>query len=150
MLPATVARCAEIEQVIAIKEATGNIQRTRDILELCGSKIVVYSGDDATSVDLMLAGAKGSISVTANVAPKEMAEVCKAALEGNASLANSLNSNLMQLHQDLFVESNPIPVKWALEEMGKIKSGIRLPMTVLAPEYHELVRQALRKAEIIN
>jgi 4-hydroxy-tetrahydrodipicolinate synthase len=150
MLPETVARCAEIEQVIAIKEATGNIQRTRDILELCGSKIVVYSGDDATSVDLMLAGAKGSISVTANVAPKEMAEVCKAALEGNESLANSLNSNLMQLHQDLFVESNPIPVKWALEEMGKIKSGIRLPMTVLAPEYHELVRQALRKAEIIN
>ncbi|MFT5210804.1 MAG: 4-hydroxy-tetrahydrodipicolinate synthase [Flavobacterium sp.] len=150
MLPETVARCAEIDQVIAIKEATGDIQRTKDILELCGSKIVVYSGDDLTSVDLILAGAKGSISVTANVAPKLMAEVCSAALDGNETLANALNSKLMPLHRNLFVESNPIPVKWALIEMGKINPGIRLPMTVLAPEHHERVRQDLKNAEIIN
>jgi len=143
-----VARCAEIEQVIAIKEATGNIQRTRDILELCGTKIVVYSGDDETFVDLILAGAKGSISVTANVAPKRLSEVCVAALDGNKTLANSLNKQLLPLHRDLFVESNPIPVKWALGEMGKIKMGIRLPMTELASEYHEKLRQALRSAEI--
>jgi len=148
MLPETVARCAEIEQVIAIKEATGNIQRTRDILELCGTKIVVYSGDDETFVDLILAGAKGSISVTANVAPKRLSEVCVAALDGNKTLANSLNKQLLPLHRDLFVESNPIPVKWALGEMGKIKMGIRLPMTELASEYHEKLRQALRSAEI--
>ena len=150
MLPQTVARCAEIDQVIAIKEATGDIQRTKDILELCGSNIVVYSGDDLTSVDLILAGAKGSISVTANIAPKLMAEICSAALDGNETLANSLNSKLMSLHRNLFVESNPIPVKWALIEMGKINPGIRLPMTELAAEYHELVRQDLRTAEIIN
>lgn len=149
MLPETVAKCAEIDQVIAIKEATGNIQRTKEILELCGGKIVVYSGDDETFVDLILAGAKGSISVTANVAPKRLSEVCAAALDGNGELANTLNEKLLPLHRDLFIESNPIPVKWALAEMGKIKRGIRLPMTELAPEYHEKVRQALRAAELI-
>ncbi|HIG41873.1 MAG: 4-hydroxy-tetrahydrodipicolinate synthase [bacterium] len=149
MLPQTVARCAEIEQVVAIKEATGDVQRTVEILELCDNKIVVYSGDDATAVELMLNGAKGTISVTANVAPKLMAEVCRAAVAGKASEANSLNEKLMPLHKDLFVESNPIPVKWALAEMGRIGRGIRLPLTELSAEYRDIVRNAMRHAELI-
>ena len=150
MLPTTVARCAEIEQVVAIKEATGDLQRTIEILELCGPDMVIYSGDDATAVDLMLNGASGTISVTANVAPKEMGEVCRAAVSGDAELANSLNERLTALHRDLFLESNPIPVKWALAEMGKIGRGIRLPLTELSPEYQGDVRQAMRQAGVIN
>lgn len=149
MLPETVARCAGIAQVKAIKEATGDLQRTLDILELCGSNMVVYSGDDSTAIELMLNGAKGTISVTANVAPKKMAAACQAALKGDAELANSINEQLIGLHRDLFVESNPIPVKWALAEMGKIESGIRLPLTELADRYHEVIRLALRQAEVM-
>ncbi len=148
MLPETVARCVEIDQVKAIKEATGDIERTKQILELCGSDIVVYSGDDATAIDLILNGAKGTISVTANVAPKSVAEACHAAIAGDAALANSINEKLMSLHRDLFLESNPIPVKWALAEMGKIEKGIRLPLTELSPEYHDSIRRALRQAEV--
>lgn len=150
MLPETVARLAEIEQVVAIKEATADVNRTLEILELCGGNIVVYSGDDATAVDLMLNGARGTISVTANVAPDQMAAVCDAAVAGDAAKANSLNSSLMALHNGLFLESNPIPVKWALVEMGKIEKGIRLPMTDLSPQYHDTVREALRQAGVIN
>ncbi len=149
MMPATVARCSKIDQVIGIKEATGDLQRTLDILELCGDSMIVLSGDDATSVDLMLNGAKGTISVTANVAPNLMSKVAEAALLGHEAKANELNSRLMSLHTDLFVESNPIPVKWALGAMGKIGPGIRLPLTELSPEYHEIVRNAMRQAEII-
>lgn len=146
----TVARLAELPQVVAIKEATGDVNRTLEILELCGSKLVVYSGDDATAVELMLNGAQGTISVTANVAPDQMAAVCKAAVAGDADKARSMNSRLMALHKGLFVESNPIPVKWALCEMGKIDKGIRLPLTELSPQYHDSVRDALRQAGIIN
>ena len=149
MMPATVARCSKIEQVIGIKEATGNLQRSLDILELCGDHIFVLSGDDATSVDLILGGAKGTISVTANVAPEMMSKVTEAALQGDAAKANELNNSLMSLHTDLFVESNPIPVKWALMQMGKIDSGIRLPLTTLSPEYHDIVRKAMTQANII-
>ncbi len=149
LLPQTVARCAELEQVVAIKEATGDVQRTIEILELCGEKIVVYSGDDSTAVELMLNGAKGTISVTANVAPKQMAEVCHAAVAGDVELARGLNAKLKTLHQDLFVESNPIPVKWALSELGMIKNGIRLPLTELSSDFHDVVRDALRAAELI-
>lgn len=150
MLPETVARLAEMEQIIAIKEATADVNRTLEILELCGGNIVVYSGDDATAVDLMLNGARGTISVTANVVPDQMAAVCDAAVAGDAAKANSLNNSLMALHNGLFVESNPIPVKWALVEMGKIEKGIRLPMTDLSPQYHDTVRDALRQAGVIN
>jgi 4-hydroxy-tetrahydrodipicolinate synthase len=150
MLPATVARLAEIPQVIAIKEATGDVNRTLEILELCGSRLVVYSGDDATAVDLMLNGAKGTVSVTANVAPKQMAAVCQAAVAGNADEARSLDSRLTGLHVSLFLESNPIPVKWALAEMGKIERGIRLPLTELSEQYRDAVRDALREAGVIN
>ncbi len=150
MLPETVARLAELEQVVAIKEATADVNRTLEILQLCGSNIVVFSGDDATALDLMLNGAKGTISVTANVAPVQMAAVCDAAASGDAERARSLNSSLMPVHKGLFVESNPIPVKWALAEMGKIEKGIRLPLTDLSPRYHDTVRDALRQAGVIN
>lgn len=150
MLPETVARCSEIDQVFAIKEATGDIERTKQILELCGDSMLVYSGDDETAVDLMLNGAKGAISVTANVTPKQCAEICRLAIAGDATAAHKLNENLMPLHRDLFVESNPIPVKWALAEMGRVGNGIRLPMTPLSNEHHERVRQAMRHADVIS
>lgn len=146
MLPATVARLAKLDEVIAIKEATADVNRTLEILELCGSDLVVYSGDDATAVDLMLNGAKGTISVTANVAPAAMSAVCHAAVAGDADKARTLNEKLMGLHTGLFVEANPIPVKWALAEMGKMPGGIRLPLTELSAQYHDAVREALREA----
>ncbi len=148
MLPETVARLSALENVVGITEATGDVRRTLDILELCGSDVVVYSGDDATAVDLILNGARGTISVTANVAPDLMAEVCQAAIGGDADKAHDLNSKLMGLHKGLFVESNPIPVKWALHEMGRIGKGIRLPLTELSDQFHGVVRDALLKAGI--
>ncbi len=150
MLPETVRRLSEIEQVVAIKEATGDISRTQEILKLCGPDMIVYSGDDATACDLILTGAKGTISVTANVAPVQMAAVCKAAIAGNADEANRLNEPLLALHGDLFLESNPIPVKWALMEMGKIGAGIRLPLTELSDQYQDKVRQAMRRAGVLT
>jgi 4-hydroxy-tetrahydrodipicolinate synthase len=149
MMPATVARCSKLENVFGIKEATGNLQRAVDIQELCGDSMVILSGDDATSVDLILKGAIGTISVTANLAPKLMSKVCNAARQGDSDLANKLNEKLMSLHTDLFLESNPIPVKWALAKMGKIESGIRLPLTELSPEYHDIVVKAMQQAEIL-
>ena len=148
MLPETVKRLSEIKQIVAIKEATGNISRAVEILELCGPDMVVYSGDDATACDLMLNGAQGTISVTANVAPAKMALLCKAAVAGKAEEANALNEPLTGLHDSLFLESNPIPVKWALLEMGKIKKGIRLPLTELSSEFHDELRQAMRQAGV--
>ncbi|WP_455207680.1 4-hydroxy-tetrahydrodipicolinate synthase [Kaarinaea lacus] len=149
MQPETVARLAELPNIIGIKEATGNLDRAKKILELCGDKIDVYSGDDATAMDLILLGAKGDISVTANVAPRAMHDMCEAALHGNKDQAQQINEPLIGLHKNLFLEANPIPVKWALYEMGLIKSGIRLPMTVLSEQYHEAVRQALKQANIL-
>ncbi|MCH8256479.1 MAG: 4-hydroxy-tetrahydrodipicolinate synthase [Proteobacteria bacterium] len=148
MLPETVKRLSEIKQIVAIKEATGNISRAVEILELCGPDMVVYSGDDATACDLMLNGAQGTISVTANVAPAKMALLCKAAVAGKAEEANALNEPLIGLHDSLFLESNPIPVKWALLEMGKIRKGIRLPLTELSSEFHDELRQAMRQAGV--
>ena len=145
----TVARLAEIPNIIGIKEATGDLQRTRDILELCGDKIDVYSGDDSTAMDLILSGAKGDISVTANVAPRAMHDMCEAALNQDQATAQQINEPLLGLHKNLFLEANPIPVKWALYEMGLIKAGIRLPMTQLSEIHHETVRQALKQAKLI-
>lgn len=150
MLPATVARLAEVSNIVGIKEATGDLERTRQILELCGEGLDVYSGDDVTALDLILIGAKGDISVTANVAPGLMHEMCEAALAGDAPRARALNERLMPLHRSLFLESNPIPVKWALHEMGLIGGGIRLPLTPLAEQFHEPVRDALRAVEVIQ
>lgn len=146
ILPETVARLADVANIIGIKEATGDVQRGKRILELCGDKLDLYSGDDATAMDLILMGAKGDISVTANVAPKAMHDMCAAALAGDRAKAQSINEKLLGLHKDLFVEANPIPVKWALHEMGLIGQGIRLPLTVLSEKHHDTVRRALRAA----
>jgi 4-hydroxy-tetrahydrodipicolinate synthase len=150
MLPETVIRLASIPNIVGIKEATGQIDRVKRITEACGDRMEVYSGDDGTALELMLAGGKGVISVTANVAPKQMSELCAAALAGDEATARAIDVRLMDLHKKLFVEANPIPVKWALKEMGMIEGGIRLPLTPLAEEYHAVVRQALRTAGVLG
>ena len=149
MLPATVERLSAISNIVGIKEATGNMDRAREIIDRCGDRLDVFSGDDATAMELMLLGGKGNISVTANVAPSGMHELCTAALAGDRSRAESINQPLAILHRVLFVQSNPIPVKWALHEMGLIPPGIRLPMTPLAAEFHDTVRQALIQAGVL-
>jgi 4-hydroxy-tetrahydrodipicolinate synthase len=148
MLPETVARLAEVPNIVGIKEATGNLGRGREILERCGDRIDLYSGDDATAMELMLLGAKGVISVTANAAPRAMHELCAAAMAGDRAAASAINERLAGLHETLFVEANPIPVKWVLYEMGLIPSGIRLPLTLLSERYHDTLRQAMKQAGI--
>lgn len=149
MLPETVERLAKIANIIGIKEATGDLQRGKEVLERVPADFLVYSGDDATAVELMLMGGKGNISVTANVAPRAMSELCAAAMAGDAATARAINDRLMPLHKTLFIESNPIPVKWALHEMGLIPEGIRLPLTWLSPRCHEPLRQAMRQTGIL-
>jgi 4-hydroxy-tetrahydrodipicolinate synthase len=146
MLPETVERLAQIPNIVGIKEATGNLERARDIIRRCGAKLDLYSGDDATALDCILLGGKGDISVTANVAPRLMHEMCKLARAGKEKEARAINDRLMPLHRDLFIEANPIPVKWALKEMDLIKGGIRLPLTPLSVPHHATVRAALRTA----
>lgn len=146
MLPATVARLAEVPYIVGIKEATGNLDRARELLKLCPEDFELYSGDDATGMDFMLLGGRGVISVTANVAPRAMQELCAAALRADAATARAIDGKLAGLHKNLFVEANPIPVKWVLEEMGLIKGGIRLPLTRLSGAHHDLMRQAMRQA----
>ncbi len=149
MLPETVFRLAGISNIVGIKEATGDLARGKEILDGCGDKLDLYSGDDATAMDLILAGAKGDISVTANVAPKAMHDMCAAALKGDRAEAERINQGLLGLHQDLFLEANPIPVKWALQEMGLIPEGIRLPLTPLAESCHAPLRQAMQQAGVL-
>ncbi len=146
LLPETVERLAPIPNIVGIKEATGQVERVREIVRRCGGQLDVYSGDDATALAAILAGAKGDISVTANVVPRAMHEMCTAALAGDAERARAINERLMELHKALFVESNPIPVKWALKEMGLIQGGIRLPLTPLSEKHHATVRAALVRA----
>jgi len=146
MLPETVARLAGIANIVGIKEATGDLERGKQIIAECADKLDVYSGDDATAMELILLGAKGDISVTANIAPKAMHEMCAAALAGDRETATTINNKLLALHSKLFVESNPIPVKWALYDMGLITEGIRLPLTVLDAQYHDVVRDAIRQS----
>ncbi len=146
MLPDTVERLSHISNIVGIKEATGNLQRGKEILDRCGERIDLYSGDDATAMELILMGAKGDISVTANVAPRLMHELCAAASAGQRAQADAINQKLLALHKDLFVEANPIPVKWALFKMGLIPRGIRLPLTELSEKYHATVLQAIRQA----
>ena len=149
MLPETVERLSKIANITGIKEATGDLQRGQEILDRVSSDFLVYSGDDATAVELMLMGGKGNISVTANVAPRAMAEMCAAAIAGDAATARAINERLMPLHKNLFIESNPIPVKWALNEMGLMGDGIRLPLTWLSPRCHEPLRQAMRQSGVL-
>ncbi len=148
LLPETVARLASISNIVGIKEATGKLDRGRRILEVCGDQLDLYSGDDATAMELILLGAKGDISVTANVAPRAMHDMCAAALAGDRARAERIDQTLRGLHRDLFIESSPIPVKWALHEMGLIPPGLRLPLTPLSPQYHDEVRDALRQAGV--
>jgi 4-hydroxy-tetrahydrodipicolinate synthase len=148
MKPETVVRLAEIGNIIGIKEATGDLSRMDVLVSQTPDDFALYSGDDATAMDFILAGGHGDISVTANVAPKEMADMCALALAGDRIGAAAVNKPLLLLHERLFLESNPIPVKWALAEMGLIDYGIRLPLTVLDVKFHSSVREAFQQAGI--
>lgn len=150
MLPETVERLGKVPNIIGIKEATGNIERAREIMDRCGPDFTVLSGDDATALELILAGGHGDISVTANVAPRKMAAMCDAALAGDVETARALNAELDPLHRDLFIETSPIPAKWALYEMGHIDSGIRLPLVPLSVPAQERLRQTLRECGLLE
>ena len=150
LLPETVEGLAKISNIVGIKEATGDLQRVQEILDACGDALDIYGGDDATARELMLMGGKGVISVTSNVAPKTMREMCAAAIAGDREKAEALDAPLAGLHEHLFLEANPIPVKWALAEMGLIELGIRLPLTVFSEQHHETLRQAMRQAGVIS
>ncbi len=143
MLAETALRLAEIDNIVGIKEATGDMSRAKSIIDHKPDGFAVYSGDDETAVELMLLGGHGDISVTANVAPDLLSKVCDLAINGQTEAARQLQQQLMPLHQAMFVESNPIPVKWAVAEMGLMQHGLRLPMTHLAEQYHAQVRGAL-------
>jgi 4-hydroxy-tetrahydrodipicolinate synthase len=139
----TVVRLAGIDNIASIKDATGDLNRGHDLIQRLAGRLDVFSGDDPTAWQLMLLGARGNVSVTANVAPAIMSQICVAAMNGDSAKAESLNEQIEMLHRDLFCESNPIPVKWALADMGMIKTGIRLPLTVLADNCQTVVHQAL-------
>ncbi|HVT37091.1 MAG TPA: 4-hydroxy-tetrahydrodipicolinate synthase [Nevskiaceae bacterium] len=147
MLPVTVGRLAQIKNIVGLKEARGDMPRVKELLALeLPRDFALYSGDDATARESILAGFHGDISVTANVAPRQMHELCVAAAKGDAARAERIDAQLAALHKDLFCEPNPIPVKWALNQMGKIPAGLRLPLVPLDAKYHALVRDALRAA----
>lgn len=143
LLPETVERLADIPNIVGIKEATGDVARGLQLVSSCGDKLRVYSGDDPIALPLMLGGASGTISVTANVAPVIMGQMCQAAIAGNKAMANQLDQQIALLHERLFVESNPVPVKWALYRMGLIGRGIRLPLVELNVKFHDQVGEAL-------
>jgi len=149
MLPSTVERLAEVPNIVGLKEAKGDLDRVRDLVALGLPDFALYSGDDATARASMLAGFHGDISVTANVAPEQMARMCKAAVAGDAEEAAALDADLAGLHRALFAEPNPIPVKWALAELGLMEAGIRLPLVPLDEWHHEDVRAALRAASLL-
>jgi 4-hydroxy-tetrahydrodipicolinate synthase len=144
----TVLRLAEVANIVGIKDATASMERGSDLLRRAPRNFAVYSGEDATGLPLMLMGGRGVISVTANVAPRLMQEMCAAALSGDITRAREANDRLLGLHTKLFVEANPIPVKWALAQMGLIETGIRLPLVPLSANFHEVVREAMRQAGI--
>lgn len=151
MLPETVARLSKIKNIIGIKEATGNLQRLAEIKALVADDFVLYSGDDETACDFILQGGHGVISVTSNVAPAEMAKMCDFALKGDAQKAQAINAQLLPVHKKLFVESNPIPVKWACAELGLIPTAVcRLPLTTLSEQYRPIVRTALTEANLFS
>jgi 4-hydroxy-tetrahydrodipicolinate synthase len=145
----TVVRLASVDNIVGIKDATGNIGRGTELLRMVDKSFGVYSGDDASAVALMLCGGAGNISVTANVAPRLMKEMCDAALSGEVARAVEINNRVLSLHSKLFVEPNPVPVKWALTEMGKMPSGLRLPLAPLSAQYHDTVRAALRESGVL-
>ena len=148
LLPSTVARLARHPRIVAIKEATGSLGRARETLELCPPEFTLLSGDDATAIELMSVGAKGVISVSANVAPRRMHEACKAALCGDLAKARAIDASLQPLHKDLFVEASPVPVKWAVARMGIIGNTIRLPLVELSPAHRDTVLRAMQAAGV--
>jgi len=149
MLPETVARLANIDNIVGVKEATGDLDRIGRLRSLTSADFAIYSGDDATACQAILRGANGDISVTANVAPAAMHAMCAAALAGERERAETLDAALSGLHSKLFLESNPIPVKWAVAEMGRIERGIRLPLTWLSADCQEPLRDAMRQAGVV-
>lgn len=149
MLPETVSRLAGVDNIIGVKEATGDLARVKTIREDCGDDFLLLSGDDETACDFMLMGGDGVISVTANVAPAAMHELCRLATAGRRDAARELDAKLLGLHQALFLEANPIPAKWAVQRLGLVEDGIRLPMTWLSEEYHPQVEAAMRQAEVM-
>lgn len=146
----TALRLAKIPNIVGIKDATGDIGRGSDLLHRASQDFAIYSGDDASALAILLLGGHGVISVTANIAPKLMHEMCAAAFTNDLITARNINNQLLRLHQDLFVEANPIPIKWAVAQMGLMGTGIRLPLTPLSTQHHELVRKAMKLAEIDN
>jgi 4-hydroxy-tetrahydrodipicolinate synthase len=144
----TALRLAQVPNIVGIKDATGNLERGADLIRRAPKGFTIYSGDDGTALPLMLMGGDGVISVTANVAPRAMHELCAAALAGDMVRARAINNKLLGLHRHLFVEANPIPVKWVLREMGLIEGGIRLPLTALSSSFHDLLRGAMDQAGI--
>jgi 4-hydroxy-tetrahydrodipicolinate synthase len=143
LLPDTVCRLAEVPGIVGLKDATGNLDRARELIARVPQGFALYSGDDATAAEFMLAGGQGTISVTANIVPARLAAMCRAALAGQGELARSLDAELVELHRVLFLESNPIPAKWALAEMGLMEAGIRLPLTPLSAIHQPRLRRAL-------
>lgn len=146
----TIVRLAPIDNIVGVKDATGNIGRGIELLSMVDKSFAVYSGDDPTAMALMFCGGAGNISVTANVAPRAMHELCVAAMAGDIARAIEINNSVLALHAKLFVEPNPVPVKWALAEMGKMPAGLRLPLAPLAAGYHDIVRAALREAGLVS
>jgi 4-hydroxy-tetrahydrodipicolinate synthase len=146
----TILRLAQVPGIAGVKDATGNIDRAAHLIKAAPADFSIFSGDDPTAIALMLLGGHGNISVTANVAPRAMSALCRAAIAGDAKSARALHLKLLSLHKHLFAESNPITVKWALQQMGKIRGGIRLPLTPLADHHHETVRAALRDAGLTD
>lgn len=145
----TIARLSTIPNIVGVKDATANIGRGIELLRMVPESFAVYSGDDPTAMTLMFCGGAGNISVTANVAPRAMHELCVAAMAGDVKRAVEINNGVLDLHAKLFVEPNPVPVKWALAEMGKMPSGLRLPLAPLSAPFHDTVRAALRAAGLV-
>jgi len=150
MLPDVVESLSRIDNIVGIKEASGEVERFAELVSRCGSGFDVLSGEDHLALQAILAGASGVISVTANVAPAAMHEMCALALAGDFEGARRVDERLRDLHAAMFLESNPIPAKWALQDMGMIPAGIRLPLTPLSEHYHERVRSAIRNAEAVS
>ena len=149
MLPETIARLAKIDRIVGVKEATGDLSRVAVIRDLCGDDFAIYTGDDATSCEFCLLGGNGSITVSGNIAPRQVHEMITAAINGDRETASSIDATLRGLHEQLFIQSNPIPVKWAVAEMGLMGTGIRLPLTWLTEDCFAEVRSAMQQAQVL-
>lgn len=149
MLPETIGRLAKLPNIVGVKEATGDLTRVQKIRDLTSSDFAIYTGDDASSCEFCLLGGNGTITVSGNVAPRLVHEMIAAAMAGDAEIAAEIDNKLAALHRDLFIQANPIPVKWAVAEMGLMQKGIRLPLTWLTPECEQNVREAMRQAGVI-